>query len=143
MPLQIRPATSEDQSQCLSFIAALRGHPLSDASASVFAQLLQQERGCMLVAAHGDQLFGVATVSFNLGIRFGGEYAQLEELYVSPQARGQNAGALLVHAIIDAAKHRGCAEIGLYLVESTTHNRPFYEKLGFRTVGDEMRQSLS
>jgi GNAT superfamily N-acetyltransferase len=96
----------------------------------------------MLVATDGDKLFGVATVSFNLGIRFGGEYAQLEELYVSPQARGQNAGALLVRAIIDAAKTRGCAEIGLYLVESTTHNRPFYEKLGFRTVGDEMRQPL-
>ena len=33
-------------------------------------------------------------------------------------------------------------EIGLYLVEATEHNRPFYEKYGFVAVGTEMRQRL-
>ena len=33
-------------------------------------------------------------------------------------------------------------EFGLYLLESTRHNQPFYEKYGFVKIGEEMRQSL-
>jgi GNAT superfamily N-acetyltransferase len=43
---------------------------------------------------------------------------------------------------IDNARSRGCADYGLYLVETTEHNRPFYEKYGFSAVGTEMRQRL-
>ena len=45
-------------------------------------------------------------------------------------------------AVIDNARERGCAEIGLYLLKSTKHNRLFYEKYGFEVFGLEMRQSL-
>lgn len=31
---------------------------------------------------------------------------------------------------------------GLYLVESTEHNLPFYQKYGFSRVGSELRQRL-
>ena len=44
-------------------------------------------------------LLGVATVSFNLAVRYGGEYCQLEELYVDPKARGRNCGGLLLQAV--------------------------------------------
>ena len=43
---------------------------------------------------------------------------------------------------IETAKARGCKEMGLYLLESTEGNRPFYEKYGFRYVGSEMRQKF-
>jgi GNAT superfamily N-acetyltransferase len=75
-------------------------------------------------------------------MRYGGEYCQLEELVVDPAARGKNVGAQLVNATVDAARARGCADYGLYLVETTEHNRPFYEKCGFEVVGTEMRQRL-
>ena len=81
-------------------------------------------------------------MSYNLAIRYGGEYAQLEELIVDPAARGKNVGGLLIQATIERARARGCAEYGLYLVERTEHNRPFYEKYGFVRVGSEMRQRL-
>ena len=57
--------------------------------------------------------------------------------------RGLKAGGALIEAMLAVARERGCAEVGLYLVETTTHNRPFYEKYGFRTIGDEMRQTLA
>ena len=92
-----------------------------------------------------DDAFGVlgsASISYNVAMRYSGEYCQLEELFVDPAARGKNAGGLLIEGIIAAARERGCAEIGLYLVEWTTHNQPFYEKYGFEVVGAEMRQRL-
>jgi GNAT superfamily N-acetyltransferase len=71
-----------------------------------------------------------------------GEYAQLEELIVDPAARGKNVGGLLVETAVERARTRGCPEFGLYLLEATEHNRPFYEKVGFEHVGSEMRQRL-
>jgi GNAT superfamily N-acetyltransferase len=82
----------------------------------------------------------MASVSYNLGLRFGGENAQLEELIVSEAARGRNVGSALVEAAVDEARRHGCHEIGLYAVE---RNRPFYEKHGFRYAGPELRRSLT
>jgi ribosomal protein S18 acetylase RimI-like enzyme len=84
----------------------------------------------------------MASVSYNLAMRYGGEYCQLEELIVDPAGRGQNIGGRLVEKTVEQAKLRGCAEYGLYLVETTEQNLPFYEKYGFKKVGSELRQSL-
>jgi ribosomal protein S18 acetylase RimI-like enzyme len=81
-------------------------------------------------------------VSYNLAIRYGGEYCELEELIVDEAARGLNLGRILVQRTIDDARRRGCAEMGLYLVPSTEGNRGFYEKLGFEVLGTEMRQTF-
>ena len=75
-------------------------------------------------------------------MRYGGEYCQLEELYVDPKARGRNCGGLLLRAVIDSARKRGCAEVGLYITHRHAANRPFYEKFGFEDVGVEVRQRL-
>jgi GNAT superfamily N-acetyltransferase len=82
---------------------------------------------------------GVITWSINLALRYGGCYAQIEELVVDAAKRGTGAGAALVREAIARARAAGCAEIGLYALE---HNRPFYEKLGFVYAGPELRQPL-
>ena len=81
-------------------------------------------------------------MSYNMTIRYGGEYCELEELIVDDSARGLNLGRILAQRTIDDARRRGCSEIGLYLVPSTEGNRRFYEKLGFEAIGTEMRQIL-
>ena len=100
------------------------------------------DRGQIIVAVEDGVVLGMATVSFNLALRYRGEYCQLEELIVSEAARGRSLGGRLVQATVDAARARGCAEMGLYLLPSTEHNRPFYAKYGFEGVGSEMRQRL-
>ena len=100
------------------------------------------DRGEVHIAEEDGVVLGLAAVSYNLAMRYGGDYCQLEELIVDPAARGKNAGGLLVQATVDRARERDCAEYGLYLVESTEHNLPFYEKYGFEKVGSELRQSL-
>jgi GNAT superfamily N-acetyltransferase len=140
----IRTATSADQHQCLDFISALRNQPVQPGWRPVFDALLVGDRGTVLVAEHDERgLLGAVTLSFNLAIRYSGEYCQLEELFVDPGARGMNAGGLLVQGAVDTARDRGCPEIGLYLLPHTTGNRPFYERYGFEVVGDEMRQRLT
>jgi len=142
MTVEIRVAGTADEARCLELIETLTSQPRDSAWSDTFRALLDRDRGEVLVAQEAASLLGVATVSYNLAIRYGGEYAQLEELFVDPAARGKNVGGLLVEAAVLHARTRGCAEFGLYLLESTEHNRPFYEKYGFEFIGSEMRQRL-
>ncbi len=139
--MQIRTATTADKGRCIELLKILNPD-VSDQAGDVFDSLLTQTRGDAVVAEHDDQIVGLATVSYNLAARYGGEYCQLEELIVDPEARGLNAGGALMQATVDRARKRGCVEYGLYLVAHTEHNQPFYEKYGFEKVGSEMRQRL-
>ena len=131
-----------DEASCLELTETLTGPSRAPGWAETFRVLLDGSRGEVLVASDAGEPLGVATVSYNLAIRYAGEYAQLEELIVTPAARGKNAGGLLVGTAVERARSRGCAEFGLYLVASTEANRPFYEKYGFEYVGSELRQRL-
>ena len=132
----------EDMNDCLSLISVLTGREPQRGWEEAYRQLLEGKRGSILVADEGGMILGTVTISYNLAIRYSGEYGQLEELIVDSKARGKNVGGLLVQGAIDSAKKHGCAEMGLYLIESTEGNRPFYEKYGFEYVGSEMRQRL-
>ncbi len=115
---------------------------ISDGFVDAFKALLMEQRGRILIAEEEGVVLGMASVSYNLAMRYGGEYCQLEELIVAEQARGKNVGGLLVLQTIADAQARGCVEYGLYLVEHTEHNRGFYEKYGLKPVGTEMRRTL-
>jgi len=139
--LKIRNAITSDKSRCLHLLDLLN-NSASEAAEQIFDALLDTSRGQIIVAEHENKIIGMASVSYNLAMRYGGEYCQLEELIVDPEARGLNAGGSLVAATIDNASTRGCAEYGLYLIESTEHNQPFYEKYGLLKVGSEMRLAI-
>jgi GNAT superfamily N-acetyltransferase len=146
MTIDIRDAVEQDQERCaelLGELGAATGSKHDVNLADAFANLLTKARGQIIVADEDGVLLGMATVSYNLAMRYGGEYCQLEELILTPEARGKKLGGRLLQQVIDNAKARGCAEMGLYLLETTEHNRPFYAKYGFEVIGTEMRQSLS
>ncbi len=145
MPLTIRPATANDKEACIELLQDFddaTGEGLSKAAGEVFDALLNGDRGTVLLAEDDGELLGLASVSYNLAMRYGGEYCQIEELVVDPAARGKHAGAALVEATVAHAKERGCGEIGAYVFDAAEHNRSFYEKFGFNAVGTEMRQPL-
>lgn len=146
MAVEIRDATAGDEASCSALLAELSATASLDTDpvfSEVFGMLLSKARGQIVLAVEDGTVLGMATISFNLALRYRGEYCQLEELIVSQRARGRNLGGQLVRAIVDIAAQRGCGEIGLYLVERTEHNRPFYAKYGFEVVGTEMRQRLN
>ena len=145
MSIKIRLAITEDEQQCSELLDVL-AEATSDQNnifdSNTFNQVISNERGSLVIAEEEGQILGMASVSFNLALRYNGEYCQLEELVVHQQARGKNVGGLLIEETLRLAKSRGCKEFGLYLLESTKHNQSFYEKHGFVLIGEEMRQSL-
>lgn len=145
MTIVLRDANAGDLTYCVELLAELQTATPSNQGpphTKIFEELLTKARGQIVIAEEGGAILGMVTVSYNLAMRYGGEYCQLEELIVTPAARGKKLGGLLVQKVVDNAKARGSAEIGLYLVDATEHNRSFYEKYGFVTVGTEMRQRL-
>ena len=106
---------------------------------SAIPRALDSDRLRVLVVEDDDGVVGLISFSFNQALRYAGEYCQIEELIVDPRGRGKNLGALLVKTAIEAARERGCLEIGLYAREET---RAFYEKLGFGYRGPEVRLAL-
>ena len=145
MSVTLRLAKLEDQQRCselLDVLAKATSDPHEIFDSETFEHLISNERGSLVVAEENGKVLGMASISFNLALRYNGEYCQLEELVVDSEARGKNIGGLLIEEIIRLAKERGCKEAGLYILESTKHNRGFYEKYGFIKVGQEMRQSL-
>ena len=145
MTVSIREANPGDCDRCMEMLgqlAAFTGLGVHAGASGMFDQLLDQRRGRIIVAEEEGQILGMASVSYNVAMRYGGEYCQLEELIVDPAGRGKNIGGQLVAATVEHARARGCVEYGLYLVETTEQNQPFYEKYGFVKVGSEMRQVL-
>ena len=145
MTVSIRLAKSEDRQRCaelLNVLAKATSDPHEIFDTETFESLISNERGSLLVAIDNELILGMASISYNLALRYNGEYCQLEELVVDSEARGKNVGGLLIEETISLAKKRGCKEFGLYLLDSTKHNQSFYEKYGFIVIGAEMRQSL-
>ena len=145
MSVIVRLAKSEDQQRCSELLNVLAkatsdSHEIFDLE--TFEHLISNERGSLVVAEESGNVLGMASISFNLALRYNGEYCQLEELVVDQDARGKKVGGLLIEETIRLAKIRGCKEFGLYILESTKHNQTFYEKYGFIKVGEEMRQPL-
>jgi predicted N-acetyltransferase YhbS len=145
--ISIRRATAKDESNVRALLRLLLTDILingetvdkAEAAGSTYRDLLTAERGTIIIAEDETGFLGCITFSYNLAIRYGGEYAQIEELIVNDSARGKKVGAALVQGSIDAARSRGCKEIGLYAME---HNVPFYEKQGFSYIAPELRQRI-
>ena len=145
MSVNIRLAKPEDQRRCselLDVLAEATLEPYEIFNSDAFSKLISNERGSLVIAEENGIILGMASVSFNLALRYNGEYCQLEELVVDQDARGKNIGGLLIEEALRLAKNRGCKEAGLYVLDSTKHNQTFYEKYGFVKIGEEMRKSL-
>ena len=121
--MQIRNATLEDEASCAALLDELGASSGISAEAGfgeTFRLLVGMDRGQIIVAVEDGVVLGMATVSFNLALRYRGEYCQLEELIVSrgrarqesrwPARAGDNrrgAGkGLRRDGAVPAAKHR-------------------------------------
>ena len=145
MTITVRFAEFRDRDRCEELLNLLVGSTAASEnifSGQVFETIVAGRYGRILLACEDELAVGMASISFNYALRYDGRYAQLEELIVDPVARGKNVGGLLVEEALKTARDEGCKEFGLYLLESTKHNQPFYEKYGFDVIGHEMRQSL-
>lgn len=139
----VRPGTLADESAVFALLPGLieaelvAGVPVqqSGAARAVYRDLVTGARGSVIVLEVDGEVLGVITSSYVSAIRYGGEYARLEELIVDDKTRGTGAGMALLKAAIEEAQRRGCSLVTLYSRETT---RAFYEKAGFRYIGPEL-----
>lgn len=74
---------------------------------------------------------GVAVLRFRPALWADGLDAHLEELYVTPDRRGEGMGRALLEAVIREARRRGAVRIDLGTGDTDTAARALYESAGF------------
>jgi GNAT superfamily N-acetyltransferase len=95
-------------------------------------QLLADPRlGAAWVADDHGQLRGYLIAVQVLSLEHGGLMAEVDELFVLPQARGHGLGAQLLAAAEVALGARGCVRLQLQLGVANEAARAFYARLGF------------
>mgnify|MGYP002737751220 CR=1 FL=1 len=96
-----------------------------------FTALLARDDVLVLVTGEPDQPTGFAYVTLRPTPYFDGPLAQLEELYVRPELRGQGIGGELMASLLQQLSELGCGEIDINVDEVDTDARRFYETHGF------------
>ncbi|MBN8943831.1 MAG: GNAT family N-acetyltransferase [Rhizobiales bacterium] len=94
------------------------------------------------VARNGETLVGLALMSFRPVDKAPGCYAVVDDLIVSPEARGLGLGRHMVDWLAREARERGATRLFL---ESGIHNNRahgFFEKQGFAKLSTVMMREL-
>ena len=93
MSVAVRLATNEDYDECVRLLDILGestgGRGRASINRKVFSQMLDAERGAILIAEGNGEALGMSSISFNVALRYQESYCQLEELVVDPSARGK------------------------------------------------------
>ena len=69
-------------------------------------------------------------------IHDGGLVGHIEDVVVNKEYQGQKIGEKIMQYLIDISKNRGCYKT---ILDCTDDVKPFYEKLGFKQVANELR----
>ena len=101
------------------------------------AVLLDDDESAVFLAWLGDRAVGVATVTTSSGIEFGLS-AELEDLYVVPEARGRGVGGKLIDAVINWCRSKRCTILAAMVTPDgqAAHDLiGYYAAHGFRETG--------
>ncbi|RRV39002.1 GNAT family N-acetyltransferase [Pseudomonas sp. o96-267] len=138
MPLHIRPATPEDAELILRFITDLAIYEKAEHEVKTDAAGIRDSLFAEGSTAHGlicendGQPIGYAVYFFNYSTWLGKHGLYLEDLYVSPDARGLGAGKALLHHLAQLAVARGCGRFEWSVLDWNTPAIDFYESFGAR-----------
>jgi aminoglycoside 6'-N-acetyltransferase I len=100
-------------------------------------ELLRNPESAVFLAWQGSQAIGVATVTTSRGIEFGLS-AEMEDLYVLPEARGTGAGTALIRAVEGWCQTRGCTALEVVVTPEGQQAHDligYYRRRGFQESG--------
>ena len=140
--VNIREATVEDQEEVFELLrqlmtSATAESPINRPSAvETFRQVVNEERGTVLVAEEDGKMLGLVTLSYPVAIRCGGIYSCIEEFIVTEQARGKGVGSKLLEAVITKATEKGSYE--LQVNRPSELGYPTYLRQGWKDLGKHL-----
>ncbi len=123
--------------ETLADLTRLEG--LTQAKAKKLIKMLDSDKKRkMLVAVDkSGAVVGTATLLVEQKLTYnGGRVGHIEDVVVRKVHERRGLGSLLVRAAMEHAKRQGCFRV---ILDCRDYNVPFYEKLGFKKVGNEMR----
>ena len=124
----LRQATPDDLDEIMALESATFG---SDAwSADSMSSELGSEHTYYLLALHGTEFAGYAGLLAPLGSGDG----DIQTIAVSPFARRQGLGRLLMEALIEEAETRGASQVFLEVRADNPTARALYDDLGFAMI---------
>jgi GNAT superfamily N-acetyltransferase len=138
MPINIRPATPDDAELILRFITDLAIYEKAEHEVKTDAAGIRDSLFAEGSTAHGlicendGQPIGYAVYFFNYSTWLGKHGLYLEDLYVSPEARGLGAGKALLRHLAQLAVARGCGRFEWSVLDWNTPAIDFYESFGAR-----------
>lgn len=147
--LTIRPATPDDTALILQFVRELAAYEKAEHEVLATPEHLQRTLFCPrpavfgLICSDGATPVGFAVYFSNYSTWQGQHGLYLEDLYVSPNARGQGAGKALLQHLAAIAVDRGCGRFEWSVLDWNTPSIQFYESLGAKPQSEWIRYRMT
>jgi GNAT superfamily N-acetyltransferase len=144
--VEIRDATLDDKAQVFDLCRQLMSGATADSHVNqpsgeaVFRDLVETDKGDIIVADEDGSLLGLVTLGYLITIRCGGIYGSIEEFIVTEKARGKGVGGRLLEAAIARASEVGCPE---FVVQRPSDlGLPVYLRHGWKDAGKLLHMTL-
>ncbi len=147
--LNIREATPDDIGLILHFIRELALYEKALEEAQATPEHLQRTMFCENPAVFGLILeadakpIGFAVYFFNYSTWQGRHGLYLEDLYITPEARGLGGGKALLKYLARVAVAKDCGRFEWSVLDWNTPSIQFYESLGARPQNEWVRYRLT
>jgi GNAT superfamily N-acetyltransferase len=96
-----------------------------------------------LIAEQAGSPVGMAVFYHNFSTWTGVRGIWLDDLYVTPRARGAGAGSALLRALAGIAVDRGCARFEWWVLDWNSHAIDFYRAIGAEAMDEWTVQRVS
>ncbi len=136
MSLQIRQAQPEDSGLILNFIRELAQYEHASDQVSATEQMIRDSIFAVdstthaLICERSGQPIGFAVYFFNYSTWLGKHGLYLEDLYITPAARGSGAGKALLRQLAKIALAQGCGRFEWSVLDWNQPAIDFYRTLG-------------
>jgi GNAT superfamily N-acetyltransferase len=135
--MQITPANASDIPALCELLALLFSQeadfkPDYEAQSRGLAGIISSpEVGLIVVARQDSQVVGMVNLLYTVSTALGDRVALLEDMVVSPNARGAGVGSRLLEQAIRLARLNGCKRITLLTDSDNESAQRFYQRHGF------------
>ena len=103
----------------------------------VFEKINSNPDHIIVVAELDEKIVGATTLLIESKfIHDGGLVGHIEDVVVDKNFQGQRIGEKIIKYLLEFAKNRGCYKT---ILDCTDDVKPFYEKLGFKHIANELR----
>ena len=103
----------------------------------IFEKINSNPDHVIVVAELDGKIVGSTTLLIEIKfIHGGGLVGHIEDVVVDKNFQGQKIGEKIMKYLLEFAKNRGCYKT---ILDCTDDVKPFYEKLGFKHIANELR----